>query len=510
MIIKKINSLFDLVQKEYRSTKLIGIILLCALVLFYLDYAIESILYPVQKDYGEGFILNSAIILSHGGTIYPKITETEVFSSFYPPIYYLLVAILIPIFGPTFAIGRAISVISTLIIALIIGLMVKRETKRSLLSAGIGMLFLISPYTFAWSILMRVDMLALLFSLLGIYYVSLHTDDDKIYFSIPFFLLAVYTKQTYFAAPIATFLYLMINNKKNVGLRLFTLFCAGAAIIFLILNNLTGGQFFIHTIENDASHGFSVERMIQFYRGFLYGFLYGGFYSLLLLLSFTTIFDNAWKKKISLPVIYFLVAITFSISIGKPGSCFNYLLESTAVLLILAGIGLDRLGRGLKPSFAFSTVIILGSLIGLSLVGDLASFSNDAGYIDTYKVLSGYLNDTPGRLLSEDAGLLVINNRSKDVFEFFVFSSLSRSGKWNETRFVTDIENRNFDLLLLHLNSTNPRLPDAERERYTEGMLKAIKENYALRATLNNNSNLTEFTFFVYEPNTKYDNSYDQ
>ena len=69
--------------------KILWTILLGGLTIYIVFFIIESIIlinYPYQISYGEGFILNQAVIQSQGQSIYQDITNYPYLVGNYPPV----------------------------------------------------------------------------------------------------------------------------------------------------------------------------------------------------------------------------------------------------------------------------------------------------------------------------------------------------------------------------------------------------------------------------------------
>jgi len=131
----------------------------------YLEHALSAMFFPGELCYAEGFILNSAKILSAGGAIYPRITPTQTNISVYPPVYYIMLAFLVKLFGLSFAFGRAISIVAAVLVSFIIFLLVEDYTKCKWAAVVASIAFLLSPSTYYFSVFAISDCVALFFPL---------------------------------------------------------------------------------------------------------------------------------------------------------------------------------------------------------------------------------------------------------------------------------------------------------------------------------------------------------
>ncbi|MCK4466020.1 MAG: glycosyltransferase family 39 protein, partial [Bacteroidales bacterium] len=340
-------------------------ILLGGLAIYTVFFIIESIIlinYPYQISYGEGFILNQAVIISQGQSIYQDITNYPYLVGNYPPVYSFLCALFVKIFGVSFAPGRFISFIAVILSGFLIYIILKknRRSQKGSFKESIvisALFFLASPYIFYAYPLYRVDALALLFSLAGLYFVFKFENRKSVYFSIPFFILALYTKQSFIAAPIASLIYLTFKNIKR-GIIYFIFLSLVYVSIFLLLNNLTGGQYCLHNFTYNAN-AFSILFAIRMCVSALQ------IHAILFTFAFAYIVHVIIRKKLSLFAIYLIITALMAISIGKIGSGINYFGELVACSCIILGIFLNETEFTNKESK--NILIVTGLLLQLIL-----------------------------------------------------------------------------------------------------------------------------------------------
>ena len=474
------------IKKKLLSMNKSQIILILAIsmvtvtcLMIYLQQSLISVSYPFQLEYGEGFILDSAVLFSQGQSIYPPVTENSPKIALYPPVYYCIYSIFINLFGISFAWGRIISVLSAIIIGFLIFLIINKKTANIKISVICLVIFLMSPAVYKWSSLARVDLLALLFSFIGVYLIFRYKT-DKIYLSAVFFTLSIFTKQSYFIAPIATFLYLFLKNQRRIAVKFLAFFVVLVFLVFFLFNSTSGGQFYIQTIKYNSVHEFSMERAINFIHLFVEQ------NPIITFLSLSFLIGNVIKRKISFLEIYFILSILSLFLAGKIGSTNLYHLEAIAVACILSGFYIGRISR------EDNTTILVVILVAYFLV--IPILQNDTYEIKNWDLevdrkMSVIIQNSRGRILSENAGLLVLNNRSEDVFEFFVFTQLSKAEIWNQSCFINDIKNKEFKLIILYSNNKN---------RFTKEIMNATGENYVLWGKIG--SKESRYNYYCYIP----------
>src|SRR5207244_2953132 len=70
--------------------------------------------FPYDLNYGEGYVLNDAVRLSHGESLYGDVQQFPMVRSPYPPLFPLVWSRLIPLTGPVFWAGRGLSALALL------------------------------------------------------------------------------------------------------------------------------------------------------------------------------------------------------------------------------------------------------------------------------------------------------------------------------------------------------------------------------------------------------------
>jgi len=173
----------------------------------------EAIGFPLDLDYGEGIVLQQVLLILTDRA-YGDINSYAFIVFHYPPVYHLVVRGLM-VFGCDLVhAGRTVSVVATMANAGIVALLAHEGLSSSvtksarLFGAAVGGLAVFTFLPIAiWMPFARVDMLAVRFSLAGVVCaayapasrISLHA-------AVLFFVLALYTKQTELAAPVAAVL----------------------------------------------------------------------------------------------------------------------------------------------------------------------------------------------------------------------------------------------------------------------------------------------------------------
>ena len=149
----------------------------------YFYYIVQWLPYPYQIDFGEGFTVYLGKLFSEG-VFRPElwdINQEPYITLMYGPVYPIFEAILIKIFGVSLTIGRALSVGSTLISCGVIYFIVREFTDKKWLAFIVAFLPLANPVLRDWSLMARVDMMGVMFSLLGIYFFTKGNRGDSFF-----------------------------------------------------------------------------------------------------------------------------------------------------------------------------------------------------------------------------------------------------------------------------------------------------------------------------------------
>ncbi|MEO0094471.1 MAG: glycosyltransferase family 39 protein [candidate division WOR-3 bacterium] len=439
------------------------------LVIYAIFYIVQSIIvisYPYQVSYPEGFILNQAHLISKGRSIYQTINEYPYVVANYPPLYCYLCAIFVKIFGVSFIPGRAITFFSVLGIAFMIYKILREYVEREHAIIG-SLLFISSSYIFKNSPFMRVDMLGLFFCFLGIY---LFISQKRLLLPILFFTAGLYTKQTFFAAPLAVGLSLLQGDRKR-AVNYIIAICLSWGLIFLLINQLTHGEFFLHNFVYNLNT-FLFKQAIKQYVWALQN------HAILILFSIIYMMYSIAEKKYSLLLIYFVVSCIIAISVGKIGANMNYFFEMIALSCVLTGLSLGRLHKEMNEKVYnyFSTSAILVQLILFLHMPYLTEPSATKLRGEDVRKVCNLISKTEGNIISEDAGLLVLNNKSV-LFQPFELTQLANQKIWSQAVFIHNIELKLFSLFVLSFDLNC----QVDEERLTPEMVQAIKENYYLK-----------------------------
>jgi hypothetical protein len=400
----------------------------------------------------------------------------------YTPLYYGVVGVLQRVLGDNgYTGGRVISLVATLAGGAALGWSLKCLTARwsvGLLAAGF---FLTQNLTaLLWSPLHRVDSLALGLTLVGL---ALATAGRPSLAGV-LFVLALMTKQTYLAAPVAVALTLWPCRKKLY--RFGAIVVGGAGLIVAAAQWLSHGWFLWHTVTANRNEADMVT-----FAALMGSFLqYNGVPLLAALASFALPAapgERLWR-------IYFLGCLVSLPGLAKLGASSNYWLELSAAIAALVGLASSRLAawpmaRLIAPSVVAGSLFI--AVPGyqalaveaaansaevlrpsgphyVSLVGDggAAPLRIDAALVDR-------IAQERGDLLTDNSGLAVAAGKPIE-FEFQIFQLLEAEGQWSEQPVLDAIAARRFSLVAL----MHPLDGPVDGTRWTPALRAALRAAY--------------------------------
>lgn len=450
-------------------TLIIATIAMGSVAYSYVYRAICAIRYHQPLDYGEGPILNQVRYILRGENYYKDINSPPYIIGNYPPVFNLLSLIFVPIFGVSFGAGRLLAFLAVIGAAYIIYRIVLHFTENKIISLITALFYLAIDYVYVWGIYMRIDTLSIFFNMLGVYWVIKYEENYKrLRWCILFFLLALYTRQSMIAGATGAYIYLLTKNRKMAG-RLILYTTVYGLLVFLSLNAITGGQFYLHVVKYN-NNIFTVRQLWFFLSKEIFT------YTVFLFTSLITSILWLKDKKRRIISLYFIFAFLVQLTVGKVGSMLNYLIEPVGIMGIIMGI---LTGDALKKknqvaSLGIATLILL----------QLANYYYGPNTLSwgwrpspPLEALDRYVKEAQGPILAENLGILPAHD--KDIyFDPFIFTQLHYQGLWDQSKIVKDIEERKFDVIMLEFSLYYDHWSDSDR--WSKEMKQAMYENYYL------------------------------
>lgn len=468
--------------------------------------------FAFQTDYGEGFVYHQALTIARGESIYQPIDRPPYLVGNYPPLFQWVYSWFT---GPEPSIrglptGRILVQLCCCLAALIMALITAWRTRRILPSLLAPLIFLASYEVIVWSVNVRVDFMAIAFTMAGLAAFLILPGRKGLIVSALLFVAAGFSRQTAVIAPIACTLVLLINEPRSLGWFLGPL----AAVGLFILGGLqwaTDGEFLRHLVLYNANRmdwaGWRAVMKNEIWF----------FYCWLAVPLVWTFFDFArrcarrraqglpegnarcLKRSWGTIEIYGLLAVLSLVSYAKVGAAVNYVLEPLAAVgLLLADFlarQLDRLqdavDRSLRdeisptwakipkgalaaPILALFLALHAGHLVGYRQY-IWVPFSPSAESLRISNQIVRELRRQPGEVFSDEPIYTLLAGKTV-WFQPFIMSTLCNEGKWDPAPWRHWMETHYFDLMIVFEGFRSPI-----RNRFSEPLAEAARAHYHLR-----------------------------
>lgn len=442
-------------------------------LLLFIQHAQIALEYPYNFNYGEGPLLDQAVRLSRGEGIYsldvPPFTVTN-----YPPLYMLVQAPLVSAMGPSFLYGRILSLASIALATLFLILTLRAITRSWLAGLAGGLLLPTLPYVLHWSVLVRIDSMALALSIMGLFCVA-QFPRSRFAGVLAALLLAAaaFTRQTYLlAAPLAAFVWLWGSGNRYRALAFAVTFGSIVLGVFAVLLVWTQGGIWFHIITanvnalNPEILNTYANEIAQNFPVFLVGgalFVLGGLIGR----------QKSWW----LVAPYTVGAVVVALTISKVGSDINYLYELCVAFCLTAGALVAWFRR--VPVLRAALLVALAAQVYLAqnlsdskyymLVGEPVIHRAEADAL--YERVQAI--ETPV-LADEYMGMLVLAGKPV-LFQPFEMSQLADAGMWDASPFLAALEGGAYPTVLIYQPYRNPSL---RFERWTADMRRILNDRF--------------------------------
>jgi hypothetical protein len=463
-----------------------AIALLTALHVAVLAYHLGvTVAFPYDLNYGEGYVLNDAVRLSRGESLYVDLQQFPMVRSPYPPVFPLVWRALIPIGGTELWPGRVLSVVSLVGLLGLVGwnaLRVRCGVWPSVVAIG---LVAGSPFIYQWAGYARVDMLALALAVGGVVAAQWVGGWRGVVLAAALCGLALWTKQTTITATVAVALALTLRAWRR-GVAFVCLVAIPSAGAVLAVNLATQGEFARHVLAGNASNPIAPVRAMVYVGTFI-------------LLYVPAVATGVWWLRRSLtrapsPVtLYLPIAMLAAFSAGNGGSSVNYLIEPVLALALtvpFAWRAVPAASALAAPLFAAIQLAVLmhwPNSFGTTYLAD-GALGRTPTAIDA--AIGAHLDEVvraaPGLVIAEPAGFAVRKGRPVYVQPIDLRAE-QLQGRWRAEPLVEALSSGRFSTVLTAYNF----FPlDAQH---------AIESHFSVAETLPSPDGLT-FTVYRFRP----------
>jgi hypothetical protein len=394
-------------------------------------------------DYGEGQLLLVAQQIHSGVFPYSGPGTLPYVPLIYGPLYPALWALILPWTGMALWGGRLIAVLGAAALAGCLTFMVRRLTGDRLAAVVAGGLFLWSGPSVGWTGIARVDFLALPLALGGLTIILFGSYCYRGVGTVLFFL-ALLTRQTMVAAPLAAYLYLFHTGERRAALlHALTLLCLVLGA-FAILQIGSHGGFWRDAVVGNLSP-WRWDRLWWLWALTLRR-------SPLLLAVGVAGLPLLWRRTAQMwgLGVYMAVVLLMTVLGAKQGAGRNYLLEAMAACAMVTTLTLCPQSLWQEPrrcqSWLPATLVLLqfGLLFRLpGLYTDLSRASNPA--MDTALIQA--VRAEPGEVLSENLGAVLAADK-RLWLEPATAAQQVWAGLWDQRPLLGMIRQQEFGLVV--------------------------------------------------------------
>ncbi len=436
-----------------------AIVGLCFAVTLWQSYTRATI--PFEMNYGEGNVLSAGVRVLSGSTPYPDPATFPYALNPYGPVGYLLTAVGLRVFGVSLFGPRLLVLLAGTVIVFVFSGFTRRSGSRWGIGFLMGVFFLSTPLARLWFPLLRVDYWAVLFSLLGL--LAFLSFRRTWFVAVILFALAVLTKITAVAAPLACVAELVLQRRLK---RAFAM-AAGVAGVFVACALYRGSSLSFHQFQTHPEP-YSIARALD-----LCGY---GVTSCLLavgVIVYAVAPGFRFTPANRLGWLYLAACSATTFTAGNLGSDTNHLLEWSAAVCLVAGLALGHLLVN-RDSLAKPIAFGLVGMVVFWAWQIAQSPTESKRCADAY----AFIRLFPGnRVLSEDITALILAGKPVLVSDPYMMTQLGSSVKWSKGSMEQLAAQKYFDLIVLggEIDAYKP-----ESGRWPPALMGVIRQRYRL------------------------------
>lgn len=438
-----------------------------AALVFFLAWIYVSVRSTHAWDDAEPELLTQAWRLAQGSPIYTGIDSPPYTHAVHGPLFPGVVSLALRVTGLNYLPAKAITCLAVLALGLAVLQLSRRwdgETRSGFLA--VCLLFLIPAFLYN-ATRVHPQMLAVALSVWSLAFFIRGRFLDTAVVSPVFAVLALYTKQSQIALPLAMAIYLLLRNRRWF-LPYATVGALAGLLPLVWLQYETGGQFLRH-VTLLANFTYSTQRFPLLFLE------HAGPFLPLLVMALPVLVrrlrENSWEEV----DLYLLAAFGVAcFTLGGLGAHTQYVVElSVVVILFLLRTGAFS---STKVRDAILTFQILGLLIYTPIfIWQKAQFAL-ASYRAAESILP-ILRGEPGPIVSEQASLALFSGREPFI-KLFDYGDYARQGKWDERKLLSEIEDRRIAWVITEFPIEEPLEEGKHTQRFNPAVVDAVRSHY--------------------------------
>lgn len=482
----------------------LGAALLYRLGIF-LEAGAGAVAFPFNLDYGEGVVWQQLLLMADGRA-YGDIARFPSIVFHYPPVYHALAALAAAGTGlDQLAAGRLLSLLAALSIGAVCGALAFRALRAELGAApafACACMAGLATFTHGpvalWAPLMRVDMVAVAFAFLGVYFgVRSPERPVLVHAAALCFVLSVYAKQTSLAAPAATFLVLALVRPRLAAAGAATAVAAGG-LLLAALAWATEGGFLRHLVLYNINR-FEAHRL-QMVAAVLVPHAPSAMAAVAAVAEGARRFGREGRARavaeslrrgialnerdriLAVAAAHLAFTTPMLVGVGKSGSSWNYFIEWMCVWNVPIGFavsGAAAVAAGRAPLRAarplFSVLVAAGLAVQALVAAPPPGIrrAREPAWPQEMRDLVGRVAAASGPVVSDDM-VLLLRAGKRVVWEPAIFAELATTGLWDEGPFVAMVEAGAFAFFVTNGQRGDPTFDS----RYTPAVARALDAAY--------------------------------
>jgi hypothetical protein len=440
----------------------------CAVFLLWVPFLLPASHSP---DDAEPEILNGAYRLSRGLPLYHGVEGPPWVITPYPPLYSALVAAGLRVTGLSYRPARLVSLLSSGALGLALVTLSRRWHGSSRPGLWAACLLVLVPAVLYNCGRPHPQMLAVTLSVWS--YVFLESPGILSGLVSPLFaVLALYTKQTQIALPLAASLFMVLRQRARLVpyILALTLFAVPPLVC---LEALTHGAF-LDSIGRLALLPYDFTQLLTVpieHMGIF--FLFTGLAATRLLARF-----RAGAVEV-LDVYLAVLALVTLLTLGRVGAHSQYVLELlvlVAVYLVKHGGLYPRPGGEGRTRLQLAALLVYAPLFVLVQEGPF-----DRSSFESAPVMRALLASASGPIVSQQ-GSFSLFTRGEIHVQLFHFMGLARMGVWDEAPLLREVEEHRVAWVVTESPLEGPLQGNPARERFSPELWEALGRNYERRA----------------------------
>jgi Dolichyl-phosphate-mannose-protein mannosyltransferase len=378
----------------------------------------------------ESVVAAQSLMLVHDGTLYYDLKHYPYTVCAYMPTFYWIESGLIRIGLSALHAGRWISLAALLGLIALSGRLVLLYTGDTNAAWVASLATASSSLLASWGTVGQVDTLAAFFALSAFYqYSRFHVrGESTLWIAGVCAGLALFTKQTMVAAPVAIFVLLWTRDRRK-ALAFGAIFGAGMAALVLGINAALDGRFLANTVFANMNpySGPKLLAQLRYFASVSSG----------LLVIVVVSFSRMLRGRNFAPCLYLgFATLVFLGTAPKIGSDTNYQIESTLLLAVCAAIGLHQIDffqLYFSQSKSWITLLLLPMALHMAMGyrvsanALIARLANEKLFRAEVDQLRPFIQPTGGLVLSTDFNAMVRLRQRMDV-EPLIYNLLASVG----------------------------------------------------------------------------------